>query len=79
MMVNMTENPIDFVVAPAQEGMVWRRLIDTASWAEPAYNYWREGEGMIVSGGTEVQPWSIVVWHELPEPDGSRKIPVWKD
>ncbi|AQP45836.1 alpha-amylase family glycosyl hydrolase [Tessaracoccus flavus] len=78
-MVNMTEAPIDFVVPPAQDGLVWRRLVDTANWAEPACNFWREGEGMIVADGVTVEPWSIVVWHELPAPDGSRKIPVWKD
>ena len=78
-MVNMTEAPIDFVVAAPQEGLVWRRLVDTSSFAEPACNFWPEGEGMIVSDGTTVEPWSIVVWHELPAPDGTRKVPVWKD
>ena len=78
-MVNMTDDPVEFTVKPADPGNVWRRLIDTASWAEPGCNYWLEGEGMIVEGGATVEPWSIVVWHELPAPDGSREIPVWKD
>ncbi|MCC2594701.1 glycogen-debranching protein [Tessaracoccus sp. OS52] len=79
LMINMTPDPVDFAVAPAADGRVWRRLIDTAQFAEPAHNHWPEGEGMIVEGGATVEPWSIVVWHDNPEPDGSREIPVWED
>ena len=79
MMVNMADAEVEFTVPAAAEGNVWRRLVDTGSWAEPAANHWLEGEGMIVSEGVKVEPWSIVVWHELPKPDGSRPIPVWKD
>ena len=79
MMVNMTSEAIDFRVQAAEEGNVWRRLIDTASWAEPASNHWPEGDGMIVRDVATVQPWSIVVWHQLERPDGSRPVPVWQD
>ena len=77
MMVNMADVPIDFVVPPPAEGNVRRRLIDTASWAEPAHNHWNEGEGMIMEETTTVAPWSIVVWQEVPhEP---RDVPIWRD
>lgn len=79
MMINMASESVDFSVPPASKANVWRRLIDTASWAEPGCNYWPEGEGMIVSDEVSVQPWSIVVWHQSPKPDGSRTVPVWQD
>ena len=78
-MFNMADVEVEFDPVPAAEGRVWRRLIDTASWAEPVANHWEEGTGMIVEGRTVVQPWSIVVWHDTPAPDGSREIPVWTD
>ena len=49
---------------------MWRRLIDTGAWAEPADNSWPEGEGMILDGEAQVQPWSVVVWHDSPAPAG---------
>lgn len=78
-MVNMSGEQVHFVVPEAAEGLVWRRLIDTASWAEPAGNCWAEGQGMIVSGGVDVAAWSIVVWHQSSAPDGSQGVPTWKD
>ncbi|MDO5677789.1 MAG: alpha-amylase family glycosyl hydrolase [Propionibacteriaceae bacterium] len=77
-LVNMADAPVDFTIpAPRQPGLVRRRLIDTGSWAEPAHNYWLEGEGMIMGETATVEPWSIVVWQEVPhEP---RDVPVWKD
>jgi len=78
-MINMADVDIDFRVPPPLEGHIWRRLIDTSTFAEPACNHWPEGEGMIVADGTTVAAWSVVVWQEQPIPDGSREIPVWKD
>lgn len=76
-MVNMADVPIEFVVPPPAEGNVRRRLIDTASWAEPAHNFWDEGTGMIMEETTTVEPWSIIVWQELPQV--ARDVPVWQD
>ncbi len=78
-MINMADVEVDFQVVPSGEGRVWRRLIDTATWAEPAGNCWDEGTGMIVEGTTKVAPWSIVVWHDDETPDGSRELPQWAD
>ncbi|MBB1517192.1 glycogen-debranching protein [Tessaracoccus sp. MC1679] len=78
-MINMADHEIEFKVPPPLEGYVWRRLIDTSTSAEPACNYWNEGEGLIVSETATVAAWSVIVWQEQPKPDGSRVIPVWKD
>ncbi|MBB1510319.1 alpha-amylase family glycosyl hydrolase [Tessaracoccus sp. MC1756] len=76
-LINMAEHPIDFTLPPPAEGCVLRRLIDTASWAEPAHNFWQEGEGMIMDGSSTVEPWAIVVLQEgFIEP---RDVPVWED
>lgn len=66
LMINMASEPVEFDVPEAQDGRVWRLLIDTATWAEPAHNFWPEGEGMVVRHGVTVEPWSIVVWHDNP-------------
>ncbi|HMQ66322.1 MAG TPA: glycogen-debranching protein, partial [Arachnia sp.] len=63
-MVNMADFDVDFVVPEAPKGWVWRRLIDTGEWAEPACNHWPEGEGKVVAGNVVVPPWTVVVWHQ---------------
>ncbi len=68
LMVNMSDDAVNFRVPIAERGRVWRRLIDTHSWAEPSYNFWPEGEGEIVENGAHLDAWSIVVWHDQPEP-----------
>ncbi len=64
MMVNMTADPVDFQVPAAEVGHQWRRMIDTAIWAEKENNFWPEGTGETVTGNVSVAPWSIVVWHK---------------
>ena len=66
MMINMADAEVEFNAPVPAEGRAWRRLIDTGAWAEPADNSWPEGEGMILDGETQVQPWSVVVWHDSP-------------
>ena len=66
MMVNMADAEVAFNAPAPADGRVWRRLVDTGVWAEPADNSWPEGEGMILDGEVQVQPWSVVVWHDSP-------------
>ena len=63
-MINMWDRPVDFTVPPARGHLVWRRLVDTATRAEPEHNHWPEGAGDVVSGGVTVEAWSIVIWQE---------------
>ena len=69
LMINMADTPVDFRVPAAREGRVWRRLVDTAVSAERESNCWAEGEGAAVADGAAVQPWSVLVWHEVAQPD----------
>ncbi|SPT53538.1 Isoamylase precursor [Actinomyces bovis] len=66
LMLNMTGEQIGFRVPEARSGRQWRRLVDTSIPAEAEGNFWPVGEGAVVTAGTPVEPWSIVVWHEEP-------------
>ncbi|MDO5734862.1 MAG: alpha-amylase family glycosyl hydrolase [Propionibacteriaceae bacterium] len=68
MMINMSGSPVDFRVPIAERGRVWRRLIDTHSWAESHHNFWPEGEGEIVENGAHLDTWSIVVLQDQALP-----------
>ncbi|SDB79930.1 glycogen operon protein [Raineyella antarctica] len=60
-MVNMDDRPRTFQVAPDGAGF-WRRLVDTAPWAEPVGNHWDpEAADVIHEGEYVVHPWSIAV------------------
>ena len=68
-MINMDDDPLEFTLPETGPGLVWRRLVDTAAWAEPECNIWPEGEGEELSGALTVHGWSVVVAHcELPAP-----------
>lgn len=67
LMINMGDHDVDFrVPEPTQQGQVWRRLIDTGTWAEEFCNFWPEGEGDRMEGDVLVPAWGIVVLQELP-------------
>lgn len=76
LMINMAADAIEFSVPDAAEGNNWRRLIDTATAAEPECNHWPEGEGEIVAGSVTVQPWSIVAWHQSPGQGAPDRAPA---
>ena len=66
LLINMDAEPHRFSV-PVDEGKSWLRIIDTASWAEPRCNRWREGDDAEPIGGDyEVAPFSIAVLEEVP-------------
>ena len=79
LMVNMSDAPVNFRVPIAERGRVWRRLIDTHSWAEPEYNFWPEGEGEIVENGAHLDAWSIVVWQDQDAPETDAGTPTQND
>ena len=71
MMVNMADAEVGFTAPTPADGRVWRRLVDTGVWAEPASNFWPEGTGILLEGVVWVQPWSVVVWHDTVAPEES--------
>jgi glycogen operon protein len=62
--VNASNEPVAFFVPTPRPGCHWRRLIDTASWAEPRGNTWPSDTADIVNGNYRTHPHSIVVLQE---------------
>ncbi len=58
--INQDARAHDFAV-PARDGGTWKRLIDTAPWAEERANVWPIEEAEAIEGSYTVAPWSIVV------------------
>jgi glycogen operon protein len=66
LLINMDSHPHRFGI-PLDEGREWRRIIDTAAWAETRCNLWSlEDDAEPMMGEYEVSPWSIVVLEEIP-------------
>jgi len=65
LLVNMADQPVTFTVgdvgAPPRPGGGWRRIVDTAPWAEAAGNVWAFEDATVVEGSYTAQPWSVVV------------------
>ena len=64
LLMNMDLHGHGFVV-PEADGLRWVLIIDTAEWAEPNCNYWREAEADLIAGEYEVAPWAVVVLEQL--------------
>jgi glycogen operon protein len=64
LLINMYSEPVTFSVPPAAQGHAWLRIIDTASWAESAFNCWSVKDAEEIRDDYHVQPFSIVVLTE---------------
>lgn len=60
--VNMWTSAVSFSAPAADSGKVWKRIIDTAQWAESNNNTWTEADAWTLSGNYSVNPWAIVVF-----------------
>jgi glycogen operon protein len=63
-LVNMHENAVDFAVPAAASGKCWRRIVDTAAWAEPEGNCWEVASAARIDGRYGVNARSVVVLQE---------------
>jgi len=63
--INMYSDSVQFQIPKAAKGKQWGRLIDTAAWAEPFYNFWKKEQVTSHSGYYDVHPFSIVVLAEM--------------
>ncbi|TDE92714.1 glycogen-debranching protein [Occultella glacieicola] len=70
LLVNMAAEEVTFAVPDSPHGDGWRRIIDTAGWAEPEFNVWLDDSGAptpeaeVVTGDYTVMPWSVAVLRE---------------
>jgi isoamylase len=59
--VNCGVDKVLFAVPPPRSGRRWRRLIDTAPWAETVGNFWFADRADLMEGNYLVNPYSVVV------------------
>ena len=59
--INCWSSPVCFFVPPLQQDCAWRRVIDTAGWAEPSNNCWPLEAAEVIVDPYWVQPHSLVV------------------
>jgi glycogen operon protein len=60
-LLNMWSESVAFSVPPTRDGYEWRRIVDTATWAETVYNYWPLEQAEVVTGSYSLHPYTIVV------------------
>ncbi len=60
--VNMWTANVSFTAPAADSGKVWKRIIDTSSWAESNDNFWTDADAWTLSGSYGQNPWSISVF-----------------
>jgi glycogen operon protein len=62
--INMHAWPADFVMPRPEAGRCWRRLIDTAEWAEPEGNCWALEHAAAIETHYVVHPYAVAVFQE---------------
>ena len=62
--VNMEPEGAGFRIPLPEPGKKWRRLIDTAAWAEAEGNFWPPGKAEIIADAYWVHPRSLIVLQE---------------
>jgi glycogen operon protein len=60
-LLNMWSDPVAFTLPRSRDGFTWKRIVDTASWAEPVFNHWDPEQAEEVYSPYTVHPYSIVV------------------
>jgi glycogen operon protein len=70
LLINMWTQEVSFTVPHTRQGFQWRRIVDTAAWAEPNHNFWSFEEAEAVGAQYGVGPFSVVVLEQ------ARQTPV---
>jgi len=56
---------VTFTPTAPPAGKSWKRIIDTAAWAESNDNFWSDATAATITGTYDAHPWSIVVLKAL--------------
>ncbi|HKP94353.1 MAG TPA: isoamylase [Fibrobacteria bacterium] len=62
--VNMHHEGAEFPIPAPHAGKTWRRILDTAAWAEAQGNFWAPDKAEAVAGGYFVHPRALAVLQE---------------
>jgi glycogen operon protein len=60
-LINMWSESVSFTLPKTREDYEWRRIVDTASWAEPVSNFWPLNKAEVVRSPYSVHAYSMVV------------------
>ncbi|MBO5236170.1 MAG: hypothetical protein J6B32_03540 [Spirochaetaceae bacterium] len=79
LMMNMTGGQVNFTVPAATSGKEWIRIVDTQSFFETDFNFWKDDEANVISDSYGVASWSVVILKQVasgtgytpPAPEGS--------
>lgn len=79
LMMNMTGGQVNFTVPAAASGKEWIRIVDTQSFFETDFNFWKDDEANVISDSYGVASWSVVILKQVasgtgytpPAPEGS--------
>ncbi len=63
--VNNWTGTVTFTPPAPPAGKSWKRIIDTAAWAEPNDNFWPDASATVITGTYDAHPQSIVVLKAL--------------
>ncbi|HOU90572.1 MAG TPA: hypothetical protein PLU22_05970 [Polyangiaceae bacterium] len=68
LLVNMHHELRELRVPAAGGGREWRRIVDTARWAEPEGNAWDEAAAAVIAPESSygVHPYCVTVLHAVP-------------
>lgn len=69
--VNMDAHDVTFAIPAPRPGSEWRRIADTATWAEQQGNTWPIESADVVQGSYGVHAWSVAIFQETAEPGRS--------
>lgn len=64
--LNLGPGQVEFALPPPRGGRLWRRIADTAAWAEGVGNFWAPGAQEAMGAPYRVHPYSLVIFQELP-------------
>lgn len=64
MLINMSDRPCHYTLQPRPQGLAWKLIVDTSTWAEDVDNHWRGEDASVIAGTYTVQPWAIAVLQE---------------
>ena len=65
-LINMYSASANFLVSKPAPNHEWKLIIDTATWAEPNYNFWTVSQAPTIDKDYNVHGFSIVVLEEVP-------------
>lgn len=69
LLVNMWSETVEFKAPPCRSGFEWRRIVDTATWAESALNFWSIDRAYAIGATYGVHAYTIVVLEQVPTTD----------